>query len=156
MSSHLKPEAVEPATLACRVSRRSSYSLKTGPLKGFGLRLRGVRRDRGLTQRELAKSSGLSHRMIAYYEQDDAQPPGAIVVALARALHVSTDELLGLKTPPSQISLRASRLRKRLQTVEQLPPEDQRAVLKFVDSLRLARAKLDDLQKGDRERRQAA
>lgn len=156
MSIPLKSYSDHADTLASRVSRRGSYSLKTGPLKGFGLRMRGFRRERGLTQRELAKSSGLSHRMIAYYEQDDAQPPGAIVVALARALQVSTDELLGLKTSPEQISLRASRLRKRLQAVEQLPSEDQRAVLKYVDSLRLARARLEDLQRNERKRRRAA
>jgi hypothetical protein len=36
-------------------------------------------------------------RMVAYYERQDAQPPGAMLIDLARALQVTTDELLGVK-----------------------------------------------------------
>jgi len=36
-------------------------------------------------------------REIAHYEQDSAQPSGALLVELARALKVTGDELLGLK-----------------------------------------------------------
>ena len=34
----------------------------------------------------------------------DAQPPGSLLVALARALKVSADELLGLKTVTEKTS----------------------------------------------------
>ena len=77
--------------------------------------------------------------MIAYYEHADAQPPGAMLVDLAKALRVSTDQLLGLKPPKEKRSPRTARLLKRLQKVEQLPPTEQRVVLKLVDGL-LARA----------------
>jgi hypothetical protein len=40
------------------------------------------------------------------------------------------------KTPP-----RTARLRKRLQKVEQLPPADQRTVLKLVDALHQTRGR---------------
>ena len=93
--------------------------------------------------------------MVAYYEQDDAQPPGAIVAALAGVIRVSTDELLGLTTEPAPVSLRVSRLRRQLQTVEELAPEDQRAVLKFIDGLK-ARTKLNELQKTESKKRRAA
>lgn len=73
--------------------------------------------------------------MIAYYEREDAEPPGALLPELARALKVSTDELLGVKALPETPSARAGRLRKRLEQVEALPPADQRAVLKVVDAL---------------------
>lgn len=42
-----------------------------------------------------APPSAFSNRVIAYYEQDDAQPPGPLLTALARVLKASTDELLG-------------------------------------------------------------
>ena len=69
------------------------------------------------------------------YEQDDAQPPGTLLVNLAIALKVSADELLGLKPVKEKASPKRARLLKRLQQVEKLPQSDQRAVLKFVDAL---------------------
>ena len=44
--------------------------------EGFGPRLGQLRQARGLTQEELCTLVGLSNRMIAYYERDDAEPPG--------------------------------------------------------------------------------
>lgn len=73
--------------------------------------------------------------MIVYYEHQDAQPPSAMLVDLAKALRVSADQLLGLKPPKDKTSPRTARLLKRLQKVEQLPPTDQRVVLKLVDGL---------------------
>jgi hypothetical protein len=73
--------------------------------------------------------------VIAYYEQDQAQPPGPLLADLAQALRVSTDELLGLEPLREKTSPGVARLRKRLRQVEELPKVDQQAVLKFVDAL---------------------
>jgi len=73
--------------------------------------------------------------MIAYYEADDAQPPGAMLVDLAKTLRVTSDELFGLKPLKQKASPKSARLLKRLRQVEKLPAADQRAVLKFVDAL---------------------
>lgn len=109
--------------------------MKERTIEGFGERLSQIRRSRGMTQAELGKAAGVSNRVIAYYEQDGAQPPGAMLVDLAKALRVSTDQLLGLKPPKEKRSPRTARLLKRLQKIEQLPPTDQRVVLKLVDGL---------------------
>jgi transcriptional regulator with XRE-family HTH domain len=73
--------------------------------------------------------------MIAYYEAESDQPPGATLVDLAQALKVSADELLGLKPASEKTPPKTARLRKRLQLVEQLPAADQRTVLKLVEAL---------------------
>jgi hypothetical protein len=77
----------------------------------------------------------VSQRVIAYYETETTQPPGALLVDLARALKVTTDELLGLTPLSARTSPKTARLLKRLQRIEELPPADQRAVLKLVDAL---------------------
>lgn len=77
----------------------------------------------------------VSRRVIAYYETESAQPPGALLVALTRVLKVSTDELLGVKPLTEKTSPKTARLLKRLRRVEELPPADQRAVLKLVDAM---------------------
>ena len=69
------------------------------------------------------------------YEAQSAQPPGALLVDLARALRCSTDELLGVKPVRETLSPKTARLLKRLRRVEELPPADQRAVLKLVDAM---------------------
>lgn len=109
--------------------------MKERTLDGFGTRLAELRQARGLSQDELATLLGVSRRVVAYYEAESAQPPGALLVDLARALRVSTDELLGVKAVSDKLSPKTARLLKRLQRIEELPPADQRAVLKLVDAM---------------------
>jgi transcriptional regulator with XRE-family HTH domain len=111
------------------------HAMKERTLEGFGVRLAELRQTRGLSQEELAGAVDVSRRVIAYYEAQSAQPPGALLVDLARALKVSTDELLGVKPISEKLSPKTARLLKRLQRIEELPPADQRAVLKLVDAM---------------------
>jgi transcriptional regulator with XRE-family HTH domain len=125
--------------------------VKDRPLEGFGGRLAVLRGQRGLSQAELGKLVGVSKRVITYYENESPQPPGALLIDLARALRCSLDELMGLKGPLEKTPPRTARLRKRLQKVESLPAADQRTVLKLVDALSEAR-----LRTRLRPRRQAS
>lgn len=109
--------------------------MKERTLDGFGARLAALRQAQGLSQDELAAQVDVSRRVIAYYEADGAQPPGAMLVDLAQALHVSTDALLGLTPVKTPRAPKTARLLKRLQQIEELPPADQRTVLKLVDAL---------------------
>ena len=104
----------------------------------FCPRLTALRKARGLTQIQLAQAAGSTQRSISYYENDDGVPPASIVVVLAKALKVSTDELLGLKPPkvePMDDGPEIRRLWKRFQAVTQLPEKDQRAVIRPINSL---------------------
>ncbi len=65
----------------------------------FGPRLTAIRKARGLTQVDLAKAAGSTQRAISYYENDDGIPRASAVIALAKVLKVSADELLGRKPP---------------------------------------------------------
>lgn len=116
--------------------------MKQRALEGFGKRLTEIRHSRDMTQTELGEAVGVSKRVIAYYEQDDAQPPGAMLVDLARALQVSADELLGLKPAKKQEAPKKGRLLKRLARIELLPAADQRAVLKFLEALLESRSRV--------------
>ena len=89
-SSWSDPVATKSRRPTARAARRPP------PPEGFGPRLVRLRLARGLTQESLGAMVGLSNRMLAYYERDDAEPPGALLPALAAALHVSTDVLLGV------------------------------------------------------------
>ena len=104
----------------------------------FGERLQAIRKARGLTQVQLAEAAGTAQRAISYYETEAGFPPAPAVIDLARALHISTDELLGVKPPKVQRiddDSEARRMWKRFQRVSSLPERDQKAVLRLINSL---------------------
>ena len=84
-------------SLTINIGHHETDPMKERILEGFGKRLVSIRKSSGITQTELGSRVGVSKRVIAYYEDENAQPPGAMLVDLAHALSVSTDELLGLK-----------------------------------------------------------
>lgn len=61
----------------------------------FGKRLRELREERGLTQRELAGLLNLNQSTIAFYETDKKQPSQDTLARLADLFDVSVDYLLG-------------------------------------------------------------
>jgi transcriptional regulator with XRE-family HTH domain len=111
------------------------------PTTSFGQRLYALRKARGFTQVRLAKTLGTTQRMISYYETEAELPPSLVIVALARILRVSADELLGLKPAKLQRqSLEEQRLWKRFRLVESLGERDRRAVIRMIHSLSAVRS----------------
>lgn len=61
----------------------------------FGDRLVAAREARGLNQTDLAKLAGLQPAAIGHFERNRRKPSFANIRALAKALHVTADYLLG-------------------------------------------------------------
>lgn len=59
--------------------------------------LKGLRQERGITQREIALACGLTPTCICSLEQGTRNPTGSTVATLARFFGVSADYLLGLE-----------------------------------------------------------
>jgi transcriptional regulator with XRE-family HTH domain len=62
--------------------------------KRLGGRLKRLREDRGVTQQQLAKKSGLSHGYIARLEIGMHNPSLSTLAKLAKALKVSVAEFV--------------------------------------------------------------
>lgn len=62
----------------------------------FGKRVRYARKQRGFTQKELAKEIYASPSAIGYWERDEALPTADLLKEIAVALNVSSDYLLGI------------------------------------------------------------
>lgn len=107
-----------------------------------------MRLQRGLTQIQLAELIGSSQRCISRYETIAELPPSQVIVDLAKALKVTTDELFGLKAPKTVPQPRqdpdTKRLWKRFQQLLTLPERDQRAVVRLINSLVGAKSDDDD------------
>jgi transcriptional regulator with XRE-family HTH domain len=94
-----------------------------GMARDVGVRLRHARKLRGMTQQELAKSSGVKQASISEVETGESKSPvGTNLVKLAQSLQVSPEWLASGKGPMEQ-------------TDQQLPPE---ALSVARDWLRLA------------------
>jgi transcriptional regulator with XRE-family HTH domain len=98
-------------------------------------RLARLRKERGWTQVELAERVGITQRLVSDYERGRLRLNADIVVRLANALEVATDELLqpdGQKHPlRRKPSLRVLR---RLEKIEKLPLHQQSTLLKTIDT----------------------
>jgi transcriptional regulator with XRE-family HTH domain len=101
---------------------------------GFGRRLVAVRKQKGWSQDELARRSGLARRMVVYYEAQGGDPPAHVIVSLAKALDVSADQLLGLRhvTTPAP---RDVRLWRRLLKVQDFPDKDRKFVTDLIETI---------------------
>jgi transcriptional regulator with XRE-family HTH domain len=75
-----------------------NYSGSLASMDALAPNLRRLRKQAKLTQAELAEHAGLPRATLAAMEQDGANPGVQSVLAVAKALHVSLDELLVL--PP--------------------------------------------------------
>ena len=100
----------------------------------FGERLAQLRKEAGYTQIEFAKEVGITQRVVAYYEAPDAHPPTHLLADMAKILGVSTDELLGHVPINRRQKVGNSRLLRRLQQIEKLPPQEKRQLLQLIDA----------------------
>lgn len=63
----------------------------------FSQKIKMLRREKGLTQVDLSKISGLTSSCIAMIETEKNEPTARTLIALSKALNVSTDYLLGVE-----------------------------------------------------------
>lgn len=63
----------------------------------FGEKLKQLRKERNLTQKQLASLIGVKNTVISFYEVGDRVPSPEIIKKLAITLHVSSDYLLGIE-----------------------------------------------------------
>lgn len=105
------------------------------PEQSFGDRLATMRRAAGLSQRQLATQTGVSQRMIAYYEGRAPLPPGHVLAVFADALGASVDELLGNKvTKPAAARRTHPRLWQRFRQIEKLPTRERKELFSVIDA----------------------
>ena len=61
----------------------------------FSKNLSKIRKEKGLTLENLSKLTGLTQRMIFYYENQAVKPPIDKIEIIAKALNIKINDLLG-------------------------------------------------------------
>lgn len=76
--------------------------------KSIGEFIQELRKENGLTQKELASQIGISDKTISKWENGNSVPDTSMLLSLCKALDISVNELLsGNKLPPEQYSMKA-------------------------------------------------
>lgn len=89
----------------------------------FGTRLKELRLQAGMTQKQLAGQIGVTKSVVSFYELRERTPSPEILIKLASVFHVSSDYLLGIEKGKTL-------------DISGLDPEDEKAVRMVVQQLR--------------------
>jgi transcriptional regulator with XRE-family HTH domain len=101
----------------------------------IGRRLAHYRKEKGLTQVQLAKKIGTIQAIISAYEKDKLQLSSEMVARFAKAIGVSCDEIIGYKSDGKEHPHISLKFVKRIKRLEVLPLKKQKIILRLLDSL---------------------
>ena len=90
----------------------------------LSIKLKTLRQQAGMTQRQLGERIGTTKATISYYELSERTPSPEMLIKLAAVFHVSTDFLLGVETAG------------RVLDVSGLSEENVQLVQRLIDALR--------------------
>jgi len=118
----------------------------------FGRNLANFRKEKGLTQEDLVKRSGVAISQIRRYEADKSSPTLDVVARLARALGVSLDELAFDKTTGVAASKLMDReLLEQFEMVSALDEDERQAVKRILEGV-IVKHQVEKMMKPKTER----
>ncbi|MCG3146265.1 MAG: hypothetical protein HONDAALG_04164 [Gammaproteobacteria bacterium] len=125
--------------IAVRAVTQRADEARQSPAVAIAVRHRaagwgGLRREKGITQAEMAKLLGVSQPIVSDYERGELRLHGELIVRLAEILGCSADELLGLRERKGTTGGGNRRMLRLLQQIELLPKRDQEALLRTIDA----------------------
>ena len=100
----------------------------------FGNILRQLRKEKGVTQAELAAVLNLDASSISKYEKADVSPSADVLLKIAQYFDVPTDYLLGLpdkKNSPAPDRASEEELQKLRELVKALSPQQQEELYRY-------------------------
>lgn len=96
--------------------------------------LRRLRGTAGLSVRELARQIGESHTNVSYWERSGQIPRSDKLTAIAKALGVTVEELLG-EPKPRRAAAPGGKARQVFEAVSRLPRRQQQKIVEVVEAL---------------------
>ena len=103
--------------------------------KVLGARVAQLRHDQALTQVQLAEALGISQQMVASYEVGRRRIPVSMLQALAQALSVDIDGLLGDAAKARAKRGPAPVLARHMERISALPKTQQKFVIQVLESV---------------------
>jgi transcriptional regulator with XRE-family HTH domain len=122
--------------------------VKTGPevrVMPFAEKLSKLRKDKGLTQEDLAKKVGVGIAQMRRYEKGASSPTLEVIKGMAKTLGVSADELIfdeNEGVAPTRILDR--KLLEQFELLSQMNPHDKDAVQTIIESM-IIKSRLEEV-----------
>lgn len=106
----------------------------------FGERIALAREQAGLSQKQLAANLGVSSNVLSWWEREPVALRPDQIAALASALEVGADFLLGLDVPKPRATGPAGKARLLFDRVSRLPRSQQQRILATVEDMLIAQS----------------
>ncbi|MDJ0766647.1 MAG: helix-turn-helix transcriptional regulator [Myxococcota bacterium] len=103
-------------------------------MAGFPQRLARLRKERGLSQKELAQAIGVHYTQLRRYEAGTSQPTLDVLRALATTLRISADVLLFDETERAGLD---DELKPHLEALSNLDQEERKVAKDVLEALLL-------------------
>jgi transcriptional regulator with XRE-family HTH domain len=100
--------------------------------KSLGARITQARKERGLTQQQLAEQLGIVQQTYAHYEAGDVRFPASTLPILGQILGLTPEELLGQEQPKAKRGP-TPKLQQQIDRIRELPKAKQQAVIEVLD-----------------------
>ena len=100
----------------------------------LGQRIASLRKERGLTQVQLAEMLHCSQQRIVSLEKGRRRVPVSDLPVLSKALGVTVEELIGVEAKPAKRGP-TPKLQRQLEQLSQLPRSQQRFVTQMLDTV---------------------
>ncbi len=124
----------EVKSVAKRAIKKRGVATAEG-LDTIAQRLVRLRKERGLTQAQMAERLGVSQPVVSDYERGGLRLHGELILKVAEILDVTADQLLGIETkaPPKKRGPQ-SQLEKQMAAIAGLPRKEQQQLLAVVQA----------------------
>lgn len=110
----------------------------------FPAKLRDLRKRRGWSQGQLAQKIGADLQRVSKYERGVIWPTMELMVAIAKAFDVTVDFLIRDDKQAAVGKIKNRELLNQLEQINDLPEEDQKTVVSFLDAF-IKRRKFEEL-----------
>lgn len=105
----------------------------------LGGRIAAQRKAQGITQVELAETSGVSQQAMNWFEKGRRRVPVSLLPVIATTLHTTLDALVAHDTTPAIAAPKKrgpqKKIRQQLEQIEALPVTKQRMVAQMIDAV---------------------
>jgi transcriptional regulator with XRE-family HTH domain len=104
-------------------------------MSDLGKRIIQLRKQKNMSQTDLAKMVGVSYAQIGRYEIKGAQPPAEVLKKIAGVLGTSVDYLVsGDSDEKARSTLNDAELLQQFKAVQQMDDEDKRVIKTMIDA----------------------
>jgi transcriptional regulator with XRE-family HTH domain len=102
----------------------------------LGAKMKGLRKEQGLSQGEFAKLAGIHEKLVSKYENERVVPTADTLKKIAEAFHISTDYLIFDNVPKEgKVELKDLELFNRFREVEEMGEEEKEIIKKVIDAM---------------------